>query len=131
MAEISLELIGRRLDAIQTELREFKFAVDVDRRDAASWRNSLVSELGAKLATFELRIDNRLAQMDEKMAEMDERLSHKIDGMGERLDRTVDAMGERLDHTVDAMGERLDHTVDAMGERLGRIEALLQQLLNK
>jgi hypothetical protein len=71
MAEISLELIGRRLDAIQTELREFKFGVDVDRRDAASWRTNLVTEVGAKLATFELRIDNRLAQMDERLARME------------------------------------------------------------
>lgn len=75
MAEISLDLIGRRLDAIQTELREFKFAVDVDRRDAASWRTNLVIEVGAKLATFELRIDNRLAQMDEKLAQVGDRLA--------------------------------------------------------
>ena len=73
MAEIGLELIGRRLDAIQTELREFKFAVDVDRRDAASWRTNLVIEVGAKLATFELRIDNRLAAMDERLPQMDGR----------------------------------------------------------
>ncbi len=71
MAEISLELIGRRLDAIQTELREFKFGVDVDRRDAASWRTNLITEVAAKLATFELRIDNRLAQMDERLARME------------------------------------------------------------
>lgn len=75
MAEISLELIGRRLDAIQTELREFKFGVDVDRRDAASWRTNLITEVAAKLATFELRIDNRLAQMGEKLVEMDGRLA--------------------------------------------------------
>ena len=75
MAEISLDLIGRRLDAIQTELREFKFAVDVDRRDAASWRTNLVIEVGAKLATFELHIDNRLAQMDERLVKIDERLA--------------------------------------------------------
>jgi len=76
MAEISLDLIGRRLDAIQTELREFKSAVDVDRRDAASWRTNLITEVAAKLATFELRIDNRLAQMDERLAEMDGKLTH-------------------------------------------------------
>ena len=70
MAEISLELIGRRLDAIQTELREFKFAVDVDRRDAASWRTNLIAEVAAKLATFELRIDNRLEQIDEKLTDI-------------------------------------------------------------
>ena len=71
MAEINLDLIGRRLDAIQTELREFKFGVDVDRRDAASWRTNLITEVAAKLATFELRIDNRLAQMDERLARME------------------------------------------------------------
>lgn len=71
MAEISLELIGRRLDAIQTELREFKFAVDVDRRDSASWRTNLITEVAAKLATFELRIDNRLAQVDERLARIE------------------------------------------------------------
>ena len=84
MAEISLELIGRRLDAIQTELREFKFAVDVDRRDAASWRNSLVTEVGARLATFELRIDHRLGQMDGKLTQMDERLT-RIEALLQQL----------------------------------------------
>ena len=78
MAEISLELIGRRLDAIQTELREFKFAVDVDRRDAASWRSNLVIEIGAKLATFELHIDNRLAPMDERLARIEDLLKQAL-----------------------------------------------------
>ncbi len=102
MAEISLELIGRRLDAIQTELREFKFAVDVDRRDAVSWRNSLVAELGAKLATFELRIDNRLAQVDEKLAE----------GLAQ-------------------VDEKLAEGLAQVGERLARIESLLRQIVSK
>ena len=78
MAEISLELIGRRLDAIQTELRESKFAVDVDRRDAASWRTNLITEVAARLATFELRIDNRLEQMDERLARIEDLLQQAL-----------------------------------------------------
>ncbi len=78
MAEISLELIGRRLDAIQTELRESKFAVDVDRRDAASWRTNLITEVAARLATFELRIDNRLEQMDERLARIEDLLQQVL-----------------------------------------------------
>jgi len=105
MAEISLELIGRRLDAIQTELREFKFAVDVDRRDAVSWRTNLVIEVGAKLATFELRIDNRLAAMDERLAGLDERLAQADQKIGERLAQ--------------------------MDDRLARIEDLLKQALSR
>ena len=84
MPEVSLDLIGRRLDAIQTELREFKFAVDVDRRDSASWRTNLVIEVGAKLATFELRIDNRLAQMDEKLGQVSDQLAG-IESLLQRL----------------------------------------------
>ena len=84
MAEISLELIGR-LDAIQTELREFKFGVDVDRRDAASWRTNLITEVAAKLATFELRIDNRLAQMDERLTQVDKTLGQIDENVAERL----------------------------------------------
>ena len=78
MAEISLELIGRRLDAIQTELRESKFAVDVDRRDAASWRTNLITEVAARLATFERRIDNRLEQMDERLARIEDLLQQAL-----------------------------------------------------
>ena len=92
MADISLELIGRRLDAIQTELREFKFAVDVDRRDAVSWRTNLVIEVGAKLATFELYIDNRLAAMDEKLAVMDGTLA----AVDDRLARIEDLLKRAL-----------------------------------
>jgi len=85
MAEISLDLIGRRLDAIQTELREFKFAVDVDRRDSVSWRTNFVLEVGEKLATFELRIDNRLAQMDEKLGQVEVKLDERLGQLGDRL----------------------------------------------
>ena len=95
MAEISLGSIGRRLDAIQTELREFKFAVDVDRRDAASWRTNLVIEVAAKLATFELRIDNRLAQMDDGLGQIDERVAQ----MGEGVDERLAQMAEKLTDT--------------------------------
>ena len=98
MADISLELIGRRLDAIQTELREFKFGVDVDRRDAHSWRTNLITEVAAKLATFELRIDNRLVQIDEKLGQIDENVAGRL---------------------------------GQMDERLARMEAMLQQILNK
>jgi hypothetical protein len=93
-----LELIGRRLDAIQTELREFKFGVDVDRRDAASWRTNLITEVAAKLATFELRIDNRLTEVTAKLATFD---------------------------------LRIDNRLAQMDERLARMEAMLQQILNK
>ena len=102
MAEIGLDLIGRRLDAIQTELREFKFGVDVDRRDAASWRTNLIAEVATRLATFELRIDNRLDQMDQRLA-----------GGLARLDENVAAGLAQVD------------------ERLTRIETLLQQLMSK
>jgi len=122
MADISLELIGRRLDAIQTELREFKFGVDVDRRDAASWRTNLIIEVAAKLATFELHIDNRLVQMDERLADVDGRLAE----MGGRLAE----MGGRLAEVggrLAEIGERLAE----MDGRLARMEAMLQQILNK
>ncbi|HVB15706.1 MAG TPA: hypothetical protein VNF04_04175 [Stellaceae bacterium] len=87
MAEISLELIGRRLDAIQTELRESKFAVDVDRRDAASWRTNLITEVAARLATFELRIDNRLEQIDNRLEQMDKKLARIEDLLQQALKR--------------------------------------------
>src|SRR5579864_7526100 len=91
MAETSLELIGRRLDAIQTELREFKFGVDVDRRDAASWRTNLIAEVAAKLATFELRFDNRLDQMDQRvaggLAQLDENVAGGLSQLDQRLTR--------------------------------------------
>ena len=116
MADISLELIGRRLDAIQTELREFKFAVDVDRRDAVSWRTNLVIEVGAKLATFELHIDNRLAAMDDKLAQAHETLA--------AVDEKLVAMGEKLTAADDKLGVGLARVDD----RLARIEALLHQI---
>jgi hypothetical protein len=115
MAEISLELIGRRLDAIQTELREFKFAVDVDRRDSASWRTNLVIEIGAKLATFELRIDNRLAQMDERLGQMDERLG--------QMDEELTQVGGKL--------AQMDEKLGQLDARLAGIETLLRQLVAK
>ena len=104
MPEPTIEFIGKRLDAIQTELREIKFAADVDRSERHSSQRALVTELGTALGTFETRIDHRLAAMEHRIGSIDERLP-------------------AIEHRIDSVDERLT----TMGQQLARIEALLKK----
>jgi hypothetical protein len=68
MVEPNWEMLGKRLDAVQKDLREMKFAADVDRRNRQGEYAALVQELGAALGTFETRIDHRLDQLSEQLS---------------------------------------------------------------
>jgi len=132
MPEPTIEFIGKRLDAIQTELREIKFAADVDRSERHSSQRALVTELGTALGTFETRIDHRLAAMEHRIGSIDERLpamEHRIGSIDERLpamEHRIGSIDERLpaiEHRIDSVDERLT----TMGQQLARIEALLKK----
>jgi hypothetical protein len=68
MVEPNWEMLGKRLDAVQKDLREMKVAADVDRRNRQGEYAALVQELGAALGTFETRIDHRLDQLSEQLS---------------------------------------------------------------
>jgi hypothetical protein len=88
MAEPSLDLIGRQLQAIQAELREIKFAADVDRRNTRSAFDNLVTQVGAALGTFEAKVEHRLDVMGEQVGEVRDQIVMVLD--------RLDAIARRL-----------------------------------
>lgn len=120
MADISIDLIGRQLQNIQAELREMKFAAEVERRNNRSAFDNLVAEVGVKLGTFEATIEHRLEAMDDRLEAMDGRLEG-IDGRLEGMDGRLEGMGERLE----GMQQQSDHGLGGLQRQLDRIEQLL------
>jgi archaellum component FlaC len=120
MADISIDFIGRQLQSIQAELREIKFAAEVERRNSRSAFDNLVIEVGVKLGTFEAAIEHRLGAMDERLEAMDERL--------EAMDERLEAMDERLEAMGGQLGsvqQQLDQGLGGLQTQLDRIERLL------
>jgi hypothetical protein len=89
VADISIELVGRQLQDIQAELREMKFAAEVERRNSRSAFDNLVMEVGIKLGTFEATIEHRLEAMDDRLGSMEERLGLQLD----RIEKLLIAKG--------------------------------------
>jgi hypothetical protein len=99
MADISIEFVGKQLQNIQAELREMKFAAEVERRNSHSAFSNLVTEVGVKLGTFEAMIEHRLEAMGGRLEAMEERLEH-LEVIDERLGMVsglVETMHKQLD----------------------------------
>jgi archaellum component FlaC len=119
MADISLEFVGNQLQNIQAELREMKFAAEVERRNQHSAFSNLVTEVGIKLGTFEAMIEHRLGAMDGRLETMEDRLGtmdERLGMMEERLER-LGTIDERLGMAVTG--------VEILHKKFDRIEQLL------
>jgi deoxyribodipyrimidine photolyase len=102
MAEISIEFVGKQLQNIQAELREMKFAAEVERRNQHSAFGNLVTEVGVKLGTFEAMIEHRLEAMDGRLETMDGRLG----SMQQQLDQGLGTVQQQLDRIEQLLTSR-------------------------
>jgi len=82
---LSLEFIQSQLKAIQAELREMKFAADMDRRNSASPYNNLVAAVGTIIGKLDAKLEFGL-----------EALNDRID----RLEGTIDAGFARVEQLL-------------------------------
>jgi predicted nuclease with TOPRIM domain len=89
---VSLECIQSQLKAIQTELREMKFAADVDRRNSASQYNNLVAEVGNLIGRLDTKVEFGFEAVNERI----DRLEGRID----RLEGKVDAGFARIEQLL-------------------------------
>lgn len=71
---VSLEFIQSQLQAIQTELREMKFAADVDRRNSASQYNNLVAEIGTIIGKLDAKVEFGFEALDERIDQLDKKV---------------------------------------------------------
>jgi deoxyribodipyrimidine photolyase len=87
MADLSIDFIGRQLQNIQAELREMKFAAEVERRNNRSALDNLVAEVGVKLGTFEAMIEHRLEAIDQQVGAVQQQLDQRLGTVQQQLDR--------------------------------------------
>ncbi len=64
---VGLDCIQSALQSIQGDLREIKFAADVDRRNAASQYTNLVAEVGATIGPIGARLELFAEHMEERL----------------------------------------------------------------
>ncbi len=100
---VSLEFIQSQLKAIQGDLREMRFAADVDRRNATSLYNNLAAEFGASIGKLDAKVEIGFEVVNEKV----DRLEEKVDRLEERVDR-LDEKVDRLKETVEAGFARIE-----------------------
>jgi len=79
---VSLEVIQSQLKAIQTELREMKFAANVDRRNSKSQYDNLVAEVGMTIGKLDAKVELGFEVVNERI----DRLEERLDGLDTRLD---------------------------------------------
>lgn len=96
MAEPDLRLIGEQLKTIQADLRELKFAAEIDRRTTRSNFDHLVSEVGATLGRFEATMNHRLGEMNTRL--------EALTGQFDQMRAEVTARFDRLESLLQGKG---------------------------
>jgi DNA anti-recombination protein RmuC len=114
----SLDFIQAQLQSIQTELREMKFAAEVDRRNARSHYDNLVVEVGGAIG-----------KIDAKAEMLAEHLEERLDSMEGRLDNFSEQLGGRVDNLAEHLEGRVGNLGEQLGERLNSIDAMLKRLI--
>jgi hypothetical protein len=89
---VRLESIQAQLKAIQTELREMKFAADVDRRNSASQYNNLVAEVGNIIGRLDAKVEFGFEAVNERI----DGLEAKVDGLEAKVDAGFARMEQLL-----------------------------------
>jgi hypothetical protein len=84
MVEPDLSLLGRRLEALQADIREIKFAAEVDRQDQRAQRDVLVRQLGTSIGLFQASVENQLADLRSSMNERLDRIEVLLAAMSSR-----------------------------------------------
>lgn len=75
MTAPDLTLIGHNLETLRQDVRELKFAADIDRQDQRTQRDTLIRQLGTSLGLFQGQIEARLSDMDNRLSRIETMLS--------------------------------------------------------
>jgi hypothetical protein len=67
MADPDFTILGLRIEALQKDVRDIKFAADVDRQDRRSERDVLVRQLGTSLGLFQGKVESQLADLNARL----------------------------------------------------------------
>jgi hypothetical protein len=67
MPDPDFTILGVRIEALQKDVRDIKFAADVDRQDRRSERDVLVRQLGTSLGLFQGKVEDQLTDMNARL----------------------------------------------------------------
>jgi hypothetical protein len=96
---VSLEFIQSQLKAIQTDLREMRFAADVDRRNTASLYNNLVAEFGVAIGGLDAKVELGFEVVNERIDRLEEKVEAGFARI-ERLEEKVEAGFARIEQLL-------------------------------
>ncbi|HRK95542.1 MAG TPA: hypothetical protein PK694_04405 [Rhodospirillales bacterium] len=97
MAEVTLDLLGRRLDELQGEATHYRLVFDV-----------ILKEVKSLTARMDL-LDSRMNLLDNRM----DRIEHRMDRLENRMDQLENRV-ERLESRMENLEERMMTRFDAL-----------------
>ena len=67
MPDPDFTILGIRIAALQKDVRDIKFAADVDRQDRRAERDVLVRQLGTSLGLFQGKVEAQLTDLGARL----------------------------------------------------------------
>jgi len=67
MPDPDFTILGVRIEALQKDVRDIKFAADVDRQDRRAERDVLVRQLGTSLGLFQGKVEAQLTDISARL----------------------------------------------------------------
>jgi len=67
MPDPDFTILGIRIEALQKDVRDIKFAADVDRQDRRAERDVLVRQLGTSLGLFQGKVEAQLTDLGARL----------------------------------------------------------------
>jgi hypothetical protein len=118
---VGLELIQSQLKTIQSDLREMRFAADVDRHNTTSLYNNLAAEFGASIGKLDAKVELGFEIVNERIDQLEERVGRlqagvdplcgRIDQLDGHIDQ-VQAVAARLEGKIEAGFARIEHLLN-------------------
>jgi hypothetical protein len=82
MPDPDFTILGVRIEALQKDVRDIKFAADVDRQDRRAERDVLVRQLGTSLGLFQGKVDAQLTDINARL----DRIETMLTDIARKLD---------------------------------------------
>jgi hypothetical protein len=82
MSDPDFTIFGANIAALQQDVRDIKFAADVDRQDRRAERDVLVRQLGTSLGLFQGKIEAQLTDMNARL----DRIETMLSDIAQKLD---------------------------------------------
>jgi hypothetical protein len=67
MPDPDFTILGIRIEALQKDVRDIKFAADVDRQDRRAERDVLIRQLGTSLGLFQGKVEAQLTDISARL----------------------------------------------------------------